>query len=208
MNQNESYIDNYGKKERQRKELQCRLSMGLYQLRYKPYSILLLLALCILFWIAWKNRTKLLPVQFIPDALLPICTYAISALLITAFVILVLVTIRQLGTSAATKIESQLVMAFDGRDLRGYGYPILKSIRYDKASHIKTMVFYSHIPLERWQKKKGKIEEETGMYIRSIGYQGKGKKSNYKEVEFICGKRIKNMELHDEELDRELRDVD
>lgn len=207
MNKNSSYIDNYSQRQKNRKELQCRLSMGLRQLKYKPYSIFILLALFILFAIIWENRIKLIPTLLISYAFFPTCKNVISLLLIMAFATSALVIIRQLGVWSSIRIESNLIAAFDANDLKENGYPVLKSLKLDKESNIQIMVFYSHIPLKRWQEKKAVIEEETGMCVKYINYQEGKKKSNYKEVGFIYGKRIKNQKLHDEALDKELKDV-
>lgn len=208
MNKNLTSINDYSKRKEKRVELQCRLSMGIWQLKHKPYSIVPLLLLCILFIFAWCNKDRLLPIQFIPQMFLPICQYIIALLLIAAFVLSILVIIRQLGIGASISIESKLIMAFDARDLRENGYPVLKSYMHDREANLKTAVFYSHIPLPRWKEKREEIEEETGMFIQSIDYLVSGQKSNYKKIVFLCGKRRKDLELHDEKLDRELINVD
>lgn len=198
-------LDNYNEKKEQRKELGFRLDLGLRQLKKHPFKILSLLFLLLLFLLLWKYWEVLFP-PFFPEMIIPVYRYTVDTLLTFTFLLFAVLLIKGIGINASQEIEAILILVFDSRDLHEYGYPKLVSVEEDNKRTI--MIFYSHIPVERWKEKKGKIEEETEMKIENIDYREQGIKSNYKKVIFLNGTKREDQELRYKELDEEIEHVD
>ncbi len=189
-------------------ELLFRLCLGVQQVKYRPYYYFIFVPVFIVFEIMWQGRDILISAEFIPKMLISLFMTVTSVLLVLMFILFLTAMIKQFGIWASRDWESKFVRAFTKEDLRENGYPILISSRYDKNG-ILILTFYSHIHKRRWEKRKADIEEQTGLNIYTIEYGGKNKeKGHYKVIYAIRRGDSKFSYLHDEELNKELDNVD
>ena len=200
-------IIKYYKSKKRRKELLFRIGMGLQQIKYRPYYYLLLVLIFTLYGIIWCGMEIVITTEYIPMILIPLCKFAVSMIWGVTLILFSTALIRQFGIWASRSIECKIIIAFDSKDLREWGYPILISTKYEKGTNILILKFYSEIPLKRWKEKQAEIEEKTPLAILSIKYDEK-ENGNHKVIRAIPkGKRNNNL-LRDEELDKEISNVD
>lgn len=134
---------------------------------------------------------------------------ATSILLVLMLVLFLIAIIKQFGVKASEWAEYKLIVAFDAKDLKKWRYPILISSKRIKGKNILVMEFYSNIPLKRWHDKKSEIEEAMKIDILSIKCGGKNQDEGSRKVIYAILKgEHNNAELHDEGIDKELKDID
>jgi hypothetical protein len=193
---------------RRRKETLFRLYMGLQQIKYRPYYYFFFLPLMLLFAILWRYRDKMLPAKFIPGNIFPLSLKIASIFLLMAFLLLTLAIIKQFGIRASDNIEGGLVTAFNAKDLK-MGHPILISIKHKRSSPIFILEFYSSISLARWREEQIHIGECLNIDIISIEYGGKKKNNGNRRIVYATKRgKQENKDLHDDDLDMELKNVD
>lgn len=208
MKQEKSAIERYNDVKKSWLELLFRLYLGMQQVRYRPYYCLTFIPVFIILGIMWWGRYILISADLIPKILVPLFMTVTSVLLALMLIILLIATIKQFGIWASREWESKLVYAFNDDDLKKGGYPILISSKYGENG-ILILEFYSQIHKRCWLKRQPDIEEQTGLHIRSIEYGGKNNtKGNHKVIYATWKGVAKYSPLHDEELDKELENVD
>ena len=208
MKYNNSAIDRYNEAEMRMKELLYRIGMGGKHIKRHPYYVFSLLPVFGLFIVLWLCRYKLFSPKIIPKEILALFMYVTSGLLVLMFVLLSVAVIKQIGIWASRRIESKLVIAFDNKDLKEEGYPILIAIDEKKENGILIMEFYSNIHIKRWKEKTPELEDILNLKILSIDYGGKRKEKGNHKVIYATRERVRNdTAIHDEALDKELENV-
>lgn len=201
-------IDKYNEMRQYWLELLFRLYLGLQQIRYRPYYYFVFMPIFIVFWVIWWGRYILISNELIPKILVALFMNVTSFLLILIIILLLIAMIRQFGIWASREWESKMTYAFNEDNLREDGYPILISSKCGKNGII-ILEFYSRIHKRDWIKRQSDIEEKTDLDIHSIEYGGKNKTKGYHKVIYATWKgKAKFSLLHDEELDKELENVD
>lgn len=201
-------IDRYNEIQQNCLEFLFRLNLGLQQIRYRPYYNFAFVPIFLVFGIMWRVRYVLISNRLIPKILAPLFMNVTSFLLVLILILFLIVMIKQFGIWASREWESKLAYAFNHDDLKECGYPILISSR-NGENGILILEFYSRIHKRRWIKRQPDIEEQTDLDIHSIEYGGKNKtKGNHKVIYATWKRSAKFSPLHDEELDKELENVD
>lgn len=199
-------IDRYNEIRQNWLELLFRLNLGLQQIRYRPYYYFAFVPVFLVFGIMWWGRYILISNELIPKIIVTLFMNVTSFLLVLILILFLIVMIKQFGIWASREWESKLVYAFNKDKLKEYGYPILISSKYGENG-ILILEFYSRIHKKYWIKQD--IEEKTDLDIHSIEYGGKNNtKGNHKVIYATWKKEEKFSPLHDEELDKELKNVD
>lgn len=201
-------IDRYNEIRQNWLEFLFRLYLGLQQIRYRPYYYFAFVPIFLVFGIMWWGRYTLISNELIPKILVALFMNVTSFLLALNFILILIAMIRQFGIWASREWESKMTYAFNENDLREGGYPILISSKCGKNGII-ILEFYSRIHKRQWIKRQPDIEEQTDLDIRSIEYGGKNNtKGNHKVIYATWKGAAKFSPLHDEELDKELENVD
>lgn len=193
----------YVARQHNRALLRLRLSNGVRELIKRPWKLAPLLALVVLFVIAWNHRGKVAFTTAIP-AINAAWAYVVEILIVMLAVLAVLGLLALLGTPyQAKQIEAALAHAFV---VDRYGSPpVLVSWQRDKATGISTMVFFTRgTSKEAWERKRRDIEDVLNVrYVEDEQYGGKNSdNSNYIVLTVASGAGTagRGETLYDDEL--------
>ena len=183
--------------------LRLRLSNGVRELIKHPWKLAPLLALVVLFVIAWNHRGKVAFTTAIP-AINAAWAYVVEILIVMLAVLAVLGLLALLGTPyEARRIEAALAHT---SVVDRYGSPpILAAWRRDKATGISTLTFFSRgLSKEAWEGKRRDIEDVLNVrWVEDARYGGKhGDNGNYIVLTVASGTGTagRGETLYDEEL--------
>lgn len=190
----------YVARQHNRAILRLRLSNGVRELIKRPWKLAPLLALVVLFVIAWNNRGKVAFTTAIP-AISAALAYAIEILIVLLATLSVLGLLVLLGTPyQAKRIEAALAHA---SVVDRYGSPpVLASWRRDKATGISTMVFFTRgTSKEAWEGKRRDIEDVLNVrWVEDAQYGNNNSNYIVLTVASGAGTAGRGETLYDDEL--------
>lgn len=193
----------YLQAKQRRIKLFSRLLLGIHQLIFRPYTIIVPFLLIFLFGELWKNKWILFPFKVIPSPLLSSYEGIIPLAVILIPTVLFIGYLKFLGDISARQDEANLIVAFTAKDLRN-GYPILITRYKVKGTDITIREFYSPIPLKIWKDRKEELADQMNIHFvePAITYGGKGNNNgNRIRLYTAPGKnRVDRGKLYDDEL--------
>lgn len=183
--------------------LRLRLSNGVRELIKHPWKLTPLLALVVLFVIAWNHRGKVAFTTAIP-AINTAWAYVVEILIVMLAVLAVLGLLALLGTPYKAK-RTEAALAHASVVDRYGSPPILAAWRRDKATGISTLTFFSRgLSKEAWEGKRRDIEDVLNVrWVEDARYGGKhGDNGNYIVLTVASGTGTagRGETLYDEEL--------
>lgn len=189
---------------KQRRILLCsRLRLGVHQLIFRPYTIIVPFLLIFLFRELWKNKWLIFPFKIVPSPLLSIYQNTISFAVILIPMVFFIGYLKFLGDVSARQDEANLIVAFTAKDLRN-GHPILITRYKISGTDITIREFYSPIPLNVFRARKEELADQMNVHFvePSITYGGKGNNNgNRIRLYTAPGKnRVDRGKLYDDEL--------
>lgn len=198
MNNNSN--DEYLKKEYRQIRNKAHFQFGLQTLIQKPVYNLLLVALMIVFAIAWCHRGIWLTTGFFAHKM---PAKVLSVMLLVVDVLLLYVAILGIGTLRSRRTEARISGAFKKDELQ-YGTPALKS-RTRKGKYVVVYELYAmNIELSLWQKRKEKIAQALDIHFVSpyIEYGGRNHSSSKTVLLYTAKGQTKSREepLYEDEL--------
>lgn len=200
------FLENYHLKQRRKKELQCRLRLGLQQLKEKPYLDFGALFIIAVFLTAWFNREFFIPTQFLPPNLYAIWKTGVSILLMVALAIWELLFIKIIGVYTARNDEASVFKAFSAIGVKNEPPILYSKKRHSLNKEITIREFYSDIPLEVWKSEKAQneIAQKLDIHFTApyIEYGGGKKSRSRKKIRVYSGDGYKSPErgiMYDDE---------
>lgn len=151
-----------------------RFRLGVQQLIFKPYLNSLIVAVLVGFILFWKDKSDLY--SHTPKLILPIWRSMVHILGISVFLFLFVFIVYMIGELTARRDESDLIIAFNEKDLQN-GCPILMKKIQDKKTEVTIREFYSNTSLKRWLENKNEIEDSMNVHFVTphIEYGGKNR---------------------------------
>lgn len=190
----------YVARQHNRAILRLRLSNGVRELIKRPWKLAPLLALVVLFIIAWNNRGKVAFTTAIP-AISAAWAYVVEILIVMLAALAVLGLLALLGTPyQAKQIEAALAHA---SVVDRYGSPpVLVSWQRDKTTGISTMVFFTRgTSKEAWEGKRRDIEDVLNVrWVEDAQYGNNNSNYIVLTVASGAGTAGRGETLYDDEL--------
>jgi hypothetical protein len=185
------------KQRRNRKKLSLRLCKGFSNIGEKPWKCLFVVMTALVVSVIWSYINKALSLINIDIPLFPqVLDWATSALMIIIIFLPIFAVIMLLGSPFnARRIEDNLYAAFDSKDLKLNGCPILVSREKIKGSKIFVLDFYSMgIALKRWEELQPEIEDALNVHlVEPIQYRG----NDRNRILLYCAHGVKPPERSD-----------
>ncbi|MFH5836186.1 hypothetical protein ACHAL6_08925 [Proteiniclasticum sp. C24MP] len=176
-----------------------RVRLGVYQMFYMPFLIILLIPILILAVIIWREKNKLILLLDIPNIMIPLIQFVVNFLSVSIPLLLLAGLFVTIGNITAQKDEADLEEAFTSQDLRN-GCPILVFKKRIRGTEVTVREFQSSIPLNIWIDRMDAIADSMNIsFVEKIDY---GRANGRRVViHTVPGREIKSRgNLYDEDF--------